>query len=104
MARQRGPIVVYGATGYTGRLIAAELAGAGADFVLAGRNEAKLDALAEKVGAGARTQVGDPVIRAAIETGTHYIDTSGEQRWMDRVFRRHGADAERAEIAAISAM
>ena len=33
-----GPIAVYGATGYTGRLVAAELRRRGAEFVLAGRN------------------------------------------------------------------
>ena len=45
-----GRIAVYGATGYTGRLVAAELAAAGADFVLAGRSREKLDALAAEVG------------------------------------------------------
>ena len=45
-SRQQGPIAVYGATGYTGRLVTAELAGAGADLVIAGRNRRKLDTLA----------------------------------------------------------
>ncbi len=44
--RQKGPIAVYGATGYTGRLVAAELDRAGVDFRLAGRNRQKLDSLA----------------------------------------------------------
>ena len=43
---QDGPIVVYGATGYTGKLIAAELATSGLDFQLAGRNRQKLEDLA----------------------------------------------------------
>ena len=45
---QTAPIAIYGATGYTGRLVAAELAANGADFVLAGRDAAKLEALAER--------------------------------------------------------
>jgi short subunit dehydrogenase-like uncharacterized protein len=43
--KQDGPIVVYGATGYTGKLIAAELATSGLDFQLAGRNRQKLEDL-----------------------------------------------------------
>ena len=133
MATQRGPIALYGATGYTGRLVAAELAASGADFVLSGRSRPKLEALAEELGrhapvvpasiddptslsllledcaavidcAGPFTLYGEPVLRAAIETGTHYLDTTGEQGYMDKVFRLHGADAERRGVAAIPAM
>ncbi len=50
MASQRGPIALYGATGYTGRLVAAELASAEADFVISGRNRGKLESLAEDIG------------------------------------------------------
>jgi short subunit dehydrogenase-like uncharacterized protein len=53
---QTGPIAVCGATGYTGRLVAAELRRRGAEFVLSGRNPAKLEILAEEVG-GADTKV-----------------------------------------------
>ena len=48
--QQTGPIAVYGATGYTGRLVAAELRRRGAEMVLAGRNRAKLEILAEDLG------------------------------------------------------
>ena len=47
-SRQQGPIAVYGATGYTGRLVTAELAAAGAEVVISGRNRQKLDALASE--------------------------------------------------------
>lgn len=133
MARQRGPIALYGATGYTGRLVAKELADAGADFVLSGRSQAKLEALAEQLGrsapchpasiespeslrsllagcaavidcAGPFTTLGEPVLKAAIETSTHYLDTTGEQGYMNLVFKRYGADAERRRVAAIPAM
>ena len=132
-ARQTGPVAVYGATGYTGRLIASELAARGADFVLAGRNQAKLRELASKV-AGASTVAvslddeagmqellepcaaviscagspfvanGEPVIAAAIAAGTHYLDTTGEQPFMRTVFDRHGPAAADAGVALVSAM
>lgn len=38
---QAGPIVVYGATGFTGGLIARELKRLGAEFLIAGRDERK---------------------------------------------------------------
>ena len=129
---QTGPIAVYGATGYTGRLVAAELRRRGAEFVLSGRNPAKLEILAEEVG-GAETKVarlddpaslrellercaaviscagpfvrhGEPVLAAAADTGTHYLDTAGEQPFMRTVFERYGPTAERAGAALVTAM
>lgn len=131
-AEQTGKIAVYGATGYTGRLIAAELRRRGADFVLAGRSAPKLEIVAEDVG-GAETRAaplddpaalrkllsgcaavitcagpfrrhGEPIVRAAIDSGAHYLDTTGEQPFIRAVFERHGPDAERAGVALISAM
>ena len=107
-SKQSGPIAVYGATGYTGKLVAAELAEAKADFVLSGRNGEKLAALAGELGgkvriqpaalddpialrtllndcaavincAGPFTLYGEPVLEAAVDTETHYLDTTGEQ-------------------------
>jgi short subunit dehydrogenase-like uncharacterized protein len=129
---QTGPIAVYGATGYTGRLVAAELRRRGAEFVLSGRNPAKLEILAEEVGgadtkvarlddsiglrellepcaaviscAGPFVQHGEPVLAAAAETGTHYIDTTGEQPFMRTVFESYGATAERTGAALVTAM
>ncbi len=130
---QRGPIALYGATGYTGRLVAAELAAAKADFVLAGRNRGKLEAVADQLGgaapireaslddgdslrallgdcsvvidcAGPFTLHGEPVLRAAVETGTHYLDTAGEQPYIKMAFERYGKEAERAGVAVVPAM
>lgn len=126
-----GRVAVYGATGYTGRLVAAELKRRGADFVLAGRNAEKLERLSQSLG-GAPTEVaslddskalerllepcvaviscsgpfvdnGEPVLRAAINTATHYLDTTGEQPFMQAVFDR-SADAANAGIALVTAM
>jgi short subunit dehydrogenase-like uncharacterized protein len=46
------PIVIYAATGYTGRLIAGELLDPGERVVLAGRDATKLNALAHRFGEG----------------------------------------------------
>ena len=130
--QQRGPIAVYGATGYTGRLVAAELARRGADFVLAGRSRERLAGLAGELD-GARYAVaplddpaalhaafepcavviscagpfvihGEPVVRAAIEAGCGYLDTTGEQPFIRRVFEVHGPAAERAGVPLVTAM
>jgi short subunit dehydrogenase-like uncharacterized protein len=133
ISRQQGPIAVYGATGYTGRLVTAELAGAGADLVISGRNRRKLDALAAETRgevtvkpatlgdpgslrallsdcavvvdcAGPFVRYGEPVLAAAVETRTHYLDTTGEQPYMKLAFERYGPGASEAEIAVIPAM
>ena len=130
---QSGPIVVYGATGYTGKLISQELARRGATFTIAGRSREKLDALAASLdaspevaavslddaaglaslldGAGAViacagpfNQNGTPVVRAAAETGTHYVDTTGEQPFMRSVFEDFGPAAEASGAALVSGM
>jgi short subunit dehydrogenase-like uncharacterized protein len=129
---QSGPIAVYGATGYTGRLVAAELQRRGADFVLAGRSAAKLEIVAEDVGgvptravalddaAGLRGLLepcaaviacagpfrihGEPVLAAAVDSDTHYLDTTGEQPFMRKVFDEYGKRAADAGVAAVTAM
>lgn len=130
---QAGPIAVYGATGYTGRLIAAELRRRGAELVLAGRNRAKLEILSEDLGgdiaiqdaslddpgalrellepcatviacAGPFRLHGEPVLAAAVEARTHYLDTTGEQPFMRKVFEEYGPSAERAGVALVTAM
>jgi short subunit dehydrogenase-like uncharacterized protein len=131
--RQTGPIAVYGATGYTGRLVVSELAEAGADFVISGRDPEKLDALRADLGldapavaarvddpaslrsllsdcaavincAGPFVLHGEPVLRAAVETTTHYLDTAGEQPWIKLAFERYGPGAADAEVAVTPAM
>jgi short subunit dehydrogenase-like uncharacterized protein len=133
ISRQTGPIALYGATGYTGRLVAAELARADADFIVAGRNPEKLESLRSDLGleASARTaslddpaslrelladcatviscagpfvRFGEPVLAAAVETGTHYLDTTGEQPYMKLAFERYGPGAARAGVAVVPAM
>jgi len=129
---QAGPIAVYGATGYTGRLVARELQRRGLDFMLCGRDASKLRALAGELAdpdvraagvndrdalrhafgdcavvincAGPFTLHGEPVVRAAVETGTHYVDTTGEQAFMKLVTDRYDEPARAAEVAVVPAM
>jgi short subunit dehydrogenase-like uncharacterized protein len=133
ISRQQAPIAVYGATGYTGRLVCAELARAGADLVVSGRNRSKLDALASEIEgevavnaatlddpsslralladcsvvvdcAGPFVRYGEPVLAAAVDTGTHYLDSTGEQPYMKMAFERYGPGASEAGVAVIPAM
>ena len=131
--RRAGPIVVYASTGFTGRLIAAELADRGADLILAGRDRAKLEALREEIRGSARvvaaplddpsglrdlladaavviscagpfTLHGEPLIEAAAATGTHYLDTTGEQPFIRAAFDRLGDAAAGSGAALVSGM
>jgi short subunit dehydrogenase-like uncharacterized protein len=128
-----GPIAVYGASGYTGKLVLRELVRRGLDHVAAGRSAAKLRAATEEAGSDAPVRAaavddrdalrhvlgdcaavincagpfsfhGEPVVRAAVETGTHYVDTTGEQPYMQRIFERLDAPARAAEVAVVPAM
>ena len=49
--------------------------------------------------AGPFTYAGEPVVRAAIDAGVHYVDSTGEQSFMRMVFDRYGPDAERRGLA-----
>lgn len=127
-----GPIAVYGATGFTGGLIAHELKRLGADFLVAGRDAQKLGALSGELGgvpfravsvddpaglremlepcsvvvacAGPFSLYGEPVVAAAADTGTHYLDTTGEQPFMQLVFDRYGEKAAETGAVLVSGM
>jgi short subunit dehydrogenase-like uncharacterized protein len=112
-------IVVFGATGYTGRLVAERLAAQGARPVLAGRDASRLGELAERLGGletvradalrrnsvfdavqpgdvlvstvGPFAKWGDAAVRAAIAApGTVYLDSTGEPVFIRRVFEELG--------------
>jgi short subunit dehydrogenase-like uncharacterized protein len=114
--------VLFGATGYTGRLTAEALAAAGARPVLAGRDPARLRALAARLGGlpvaeadtsrpgsvralvgagdvlvstvGPFLTRGEPAVRAALEAGATYLDSTGEPPFLRRVFEEFGPRAE----------
>jgi short subunit dehydrogenase-like uncharacterized protein len=128
-----GPVAVYGATGYTGRLVAEELQRRGAEFVLAGRSAEKLEALASELPSSPRTAAvslddaaalrellepcaaviacagpftlhGEPLLAAAADTGTHYLDTTGEQAFLRMALDRYGERAARTSAIVVPAM
>ncbi|MFL5975853.1 MAG: saccharopine dehydrogenase family protein, partial [Solirubrobacterales bacterium] len=128
-----GRIVLFGATGYTGRLTAEALVARGARPVLAARSEARLRELAADLGAadleqrtadvqrpdtvaalvergdvlvstvGPFTRWGDPAVQAAIGAGAHYLDSTGESPFIRRVFERFGGAAESAGCGLVTA-
>ncbi|MCB0861633.1 MAG: saccharopine dehydrogenase NADP-binding domain-containing protein [Solirubrobacterales bacterium] len=136
MSENPGPITVYGATGYTGKLVAAELEAREAPFILAGRSREKLESLADSLGSnGRKPEVhpvpntdakglrelfsrsgaviacagpfslhGEPVLAAAVEAGVPYLDTTGEQDFIRRVFEVYGPRASKAGSPVIPAM
>ena len=126
-------IALYGATGYTGHLVARELARRGHEPVLCGRSAEKLRRMAADLGvgwetrsaeiddapalrraldgadvviscAGPFTYYGAPVIEAAIDVGAHYLDTTGEQPYMQRVYEHLDAPARARGVAVLPAM
>lgn len=94
--------LIYGAYGYTGELISNEAVERGLDVVLAGRNGTKTRGLAAMLDTEARVfeapeagsnlndvdlvlncagpfvETADPLASACLETGTHYLDITGE--------------------------
>jgi len=124
-------IVIFGATGFTGRQVAERLAVQGAAPVLAGRTEGPVRELAERLGTewrladalrrnsvfgllepgdvlvstvGPFAKWGEPAVRAAIAAGGVYIDSTGEPAFMRRVFGEFGPPAERAGATLLTAM
>src|SRR3989442_758611 len=109
------PLLVYGATGYSGRLIAGAAAELGLRPVLAGRDAARLASLAAGFGleyrvaslsdsdrldaalrgvrvvvnaAGPFSATSRPVLDACLRTGTHYLDITGEVRVIEALAHR----------------
>src|SRR5829696_3808100 len=125
-------IVVFGATGYTGRLTAERLVAQGERPVLAGRSAERLGELAGRLGGlevrqadalrrngvfdlvgdgdvllaplGPFAKCGEGPVRAAIAPGATYIDSTGEPLFIRRGFEDFGPPAARAGAALLPAM
>ena len=118
------PFLIYGATGYTGRLIATGAVALGLRPILAGRNQAKLAPLAEQLGvdyrvasladasavervirdvplvlhaAGPFSETARPIVDACLRGGVHYLDITGEVSVIEQLAARHD-DARRRGI------
>lgn len=125
-------VVVVGATGYTGELIARELARAQMPFVLTSRSPEALDRVASEAGgvpvrtvdvteprtleaclrpgdvvintAGPFVDLGEPVVRCCVRSGAHYLDTTAEQAFMKRIADGYDRPAREAGVAVVNAM
>ncbi len=124
-------VLLYGATGFTGRLCAQALQQLGVRFAVSGRDARKLEALSATVGnvpvvpaaldhaaalteaasrarvvldcAGPFARYGRPVLDAAFAAGAHFLDITGESPWMRETYFRHG-DAVQRGIALVNAV
>jgi short subunit dehydrogenase-like uncharacterized protein len=131
VAAMAGRIVVFGATGYAGDLTARTLVERGARPVLAARNEDRVRALAQELGGlkwavadverpesvralvergdvlvstvGPFARWGSAAIQAAIGTGAHYLDSTGESPFIREVFERYGPAAQAAGCGLVTA-
>jgi short subunit dehydrogenase-like uncharacterized protein len=125
-------IVLFGATGYTGRLTAEALVERGLRPVLAARSARKLEDLAGVLGENLETAVADvsdprsvrdlvekgdvlvttvgpfirwgaPAAAAATNAGAHYLDSTGEPAFIREVFERYGPVAAGHDAAMLTA-
>jgi short subunit dehydrogenase-like uncharacterized protein len=126
-----GRVVLFGATGYTGRLVADGLVERGLRPVLAARGRERLEAMAAELG-GLETALADvadpasvralvergdvlvttvgpfarwgaPAAEAASSVGAHYVDSTGEPSFIRAVFERYGAAAQQSGSAMLTA-
>jgi short subunit dehydrogenase-like uncharacterized protein len=124
-------VLLFGATGMTGRLVAHALQRKGIPLALAGRNEAKLRALSGDLGdppihvadaaspqdlvsaldgcrvllscAGPFTLIGETAVRAALEAGVNYLDSCGEGAFIRRLVEEFDGSARRRGVALVPA-
>ena len=124
-------IVLFGATGYTGRLTAEALVARGERPVLAARGVDRLERLAEELGGletatadvaqpesvralvepgdvlvstvGPFARFGTPALDAAIAARATYIDSTGEPPFIRRVFEQYGPQAGAAGCGLVTA-
>ncbi|MBA2726169.1 MAG: saccharopine dehydrogenase NADP-binding domain-containing protein [Actinobacteria bacterium] len=125
-------ILLFGATGYTGRLTARALFDRGASFAIAGRNRGKLETLAAGLGdpevhiadsqderalvraldsckvlltcVGPFMLHGKAAVRAALEVGVHYIDSTGEGPFIKKLIEHHHDEAVALGISLAPAL
>jgi short subunit dehydrogenase-like uncharacterized protein len=124
-------VVLLGATGYTGRLVAESLVEMGERPVLAGRDASRLRSLADSLGGldtvvadvgrpdsvkgivtegdvlvstvGPFTLYGNAALDAAVGAGAHYLDSTGEPAFIRKVFSQAGPVAEDLGITLLTA-
>ena len=112
--------LIYGASGYTGQLIAELARERGQSPVLAGRSEGKVAPLAEKLGlpwrafplerpdlreielvlhcAGPFSATSRPMVDACLQAKAHYLDITGEIDVFESVFARDAEARDRGVV------
>lgn len=120
--------MIYGANGYTGQLVAQYAVERGHKPLIAGRNEAQIEKLAEKLdldyyvfdlddvntvasaiadmalvyhAAGPFIHTSEPMIKACLATHTHYLDITGEIDVFEKLFN-YDDTARKNGVALIS--
>jgi short subunit dehydrogenase-like uncharacterized protein len=117
-------ILIYGAYGYTGDLVAREAAERGLDFEVAGRNGTKTRGLGVELGvesrvfdaddaadnvdgvdvllncAGPFVETYEPIVETCIENGIHYADITGELAVFEAIAERD-REAEKADACLL---
>jgi Family of unknown function (DUF5938)/Saccharopine dehydrogenase NADP binding domain len=118
------PVVVYGASGYTGRLVCEYLREFNIPFIAAGRDKVRIQEaldlipgintveyevaeIEHEVGplsnlfsqakvvcntVGPFSTLGRKVVEACLRSGSHYVDTTGEQDWLIECEGTYGAE------------
>lgn len=127
----RYSLVVFGATGFVGRILCQYLleqvgVNGSVKWAIAGRSQAKLNALISELGASslpqivadvsdeaslrelcAQTQVvistvgpyalyGESLVKVCAETGTDYCDLTGEPQWIRQMIQRYSTTAKQS--------
>lgn len=127
MTQQNSKWLLYGANGYTGRLIAQHAIFKGHTPILAGRNKTQIEALAAELDcpfrvfdlkqpettashladvslvlncAGPFLETAEQMIKACLQSGVHYLDITGEWKAIENAA---GQDAQ-AKTAGIVIM
>jgi len=118
-------ILLYGANGYTGRIIAEMARARGVELTLAGRNKPAIEQMSAELNyphrifalndpsaveeglsgmhtvlhcAGPFSRTAEPMAKAAIKTGCHYLDITGEIAVFEHLKHKLGADAKAAGV------
>ena len=127
-----GAVVVYGASGHTGRFVVEELLRRGFTTVVSGRDEARLEAVAKEWGelevrpatvddpasldralagaavvinaAGPFAVTAGPVLEAALRAGIPYVDVAAEIEANAAMFADHAEAARRVGVPVVPAM
>lgn len=125
-------VLVYGASGHTGRFVVDELLRRGLSPVLAGRSAERLNTI-EPRGTGLERRVADvedqvllqqlvagvdvvincagpfldtarPLASAAVQAGAHYMDVTAEQQVVQELYRELDVPARVTDVAVVPAM